>query len=872
MAEFQMVLWFLALFLGVRVSTGSLEEECLENAQGKYECGVKTMPPPPPCGLYWAMSTLDSDSLSLFAGVDISQGASLTLSSSDEYENEDTDGMISIMDANLNERSAWHNWLWDASDFSSSLLNENSFRHHVLLPGIPSMALCANAENIRVMPNIHIEEGDGDVSEELLKLHRSTDATAGSFSYRHAPRVRALRDIQAGEELFLECTGKGIIEPEDKEENVDDDWDDQDDYVDGRNDLQDTGVCLDQLSVKPSTQKGVGRGAFAKRAVELGEVVATTPVLHLHRHSLHVFAQSIQPPEQQIVPINNPYDIEYTNQVVGDQLLLNYCFGDSKDSNLLLLPYAPGVNFINHAHPPHEANARIQWSTAFNETSYLRHMPAREFYDTPVEEWKGTLVLEFVATRNIEPGDEIFIDYGDDWVRAWEKHQVEWPKEKAKGYTSAQVYEEIHGDEQPIRTQEEQKLDPYPPNLRTACYFDDENGGDSECLRPCDVMKRYEKGSDGTTMYDVTVYRIESVHENAFEHEKPCGNIPKGGIVVNELARQSVVIVDKPYTSDVQLVNAFRYEMGVPDGLYPTQWMAKDPNPVGDFILSPLKHGQLAPIRRKKDAQVVSPWTFRVGMEKRVRHVLLDYAEQMGILDLLQYTTFKGNSIEPSTVAKVQMGDGQNWHLQRPRSDWGANMQWFWPGDEAAHNHYLQALSLAGVDGILKDIGEYLGMEGIFVFHLEFMGVSHATHGTLHTDMEDTANKTFNIIIPLITMNNTSPELDVAESDDSQGAGRYKYEYNVGVMLGDESFHGTAAVDNRDEIRLMACIYLADVTEENASNVKYKLDLYEWPPFGGSFMKKWAGRHWKHNDPTVQLPKPNPDHILVKRGKFETKR
>jgi hypothetical protein len=36
----------------------------------------------------------------------------------------------------------------------------------------------------------------------------------------------------------------------------------------------------------------------------------------------------------------------------------------------------------------------------------------------------GKLMMEFVALRDLQPGEEIFIDYGHEWEASWEEHSV----------------------------------------------------------------------------------------------------------------------------------------------------------------------------------------------------------------------------------------------------------------------------------------------------------------------------------------------------------------------------------------------------------------------------------------------------------------
>ena len=79
--------------------------------------------------------------------------------------------------------------------------------------------------------------------------------------------------------------------------------------------------------------------------------------------------------------------------------------------------------------------------------------------DTP----RAQLAMKLVALRDIEAGEEIFWDYGDEWEAAWQKHVQEWkPVEGAETYISA--FEMNQQVDHVFRTEAEQEDSPYPPN------------------------------------------------------------------------------------------------------------------------------------------------------------------------------------------------------------------------------------------------------------------------------------------------------------------------------------------------------------------------------------------------------------------------
>eukprot|EP00957_Ditylum_brightwellii_P009679 729363-Ditylum_brightwellii.AAC.1 len=95
--------------------------------------------------------------------------------------------------------------------------------------------------------------------------------------------------------------------------------------------LEENGQCLDNIRPGSSTIKQAGRGAFATRTLKQGAVISPAPLLHIHRdNAIFSYSQDSDDDDDERV-----------------QLFLNYCFGH-RDSSLLLYPYAPAVNFINH--------------------------------------------------------------------------------------------------------------------------------------------------------------------------------------------------------------------------------------------------------------------------------------------------------------------------------------------------------------------------------------------------------------------------------------------------------------------------------------------------------------------------------------------
>jgi hypothetical protein len=260
---------------------------------------------------------------------------------------------VPLYDANFNEWSPLHSFVTMSA---RGMPLEGQFINGVVIPGIDAIVHCSDE-----YANINAERNESEASEGV---HRFTDPTAGSFSYHHNLAFDSTRELLEGEELLLPCSGALKHQAANEMQRIGQsvDW------------LKQHGICLDTLSVAPSTLPGVGRGSFSKRAVEKGQVIASTPVVHFDRSELEIVVQSTE--VEEMLPSARKHGIKYTDKVTGKQLLLNYCFGHP-DSNLLLLPFAPGVNSINHNSG--KVNAVIRWSplsVGLGLESYLTASPA----------------------------------------------------------------------------------------------------------------------------------------------------------------------------------------------------------------------------------------------------------------------------------------------------------------------------------------------------------------------------------------------------------------------------------------------------------------------------------------------------------------
>jgi SET domain len=722
---------------------------------------------------------------------------------------------------------------------------------------------------------------------------------------------RALRDIEPGEEMFTVCGFEEAPYNLPQAPRV---------PIERLADQDSVFWGLGNLEMRRSTIPDAGRGAFARSLVAAGQVVATSPVIHFHAGQLQRIEQQWAEADRsgRLAALNHHRSIKYNaTKVLGYQLVMNYCLGHP-DSDVVLLPYGPVVNYINHAptanggHTATEAtaNVRVKWKGKASSmpdvdaVGYL-NISAHELFSLSA---RDSLMIQYVALRDIQPGEEIFLDYGMDWQSSYERFQLARKSEDKQGEepTSAEEYSLLRaGNPFPAVSGRSPSL---PSNLRAACLFSgiQENeeyvreaikwspARHAYCLRHCTIMRRYaatdddEASSDfGNTasvpqfFYDVHVKHI--INANTPEE---CQNVPREGVHVNHVPHFALAYVDATLPGSsaaghgAARADPFRHLIHVPSNFFPQHWNRIDVDLSGDFIDTKLDENHFEVIRWKPREgvandekfanQPVTPHAYRIAMPRSVRAVLLDYCDRMGFSEIMAYLTKEGNALPAGTDSHMIMHNGEHWFLQRPDSKWKSDLQWLSPANWESQQSYIQALGAAGFDEVLASIGEKLSFDSLVAYQVTFIAVSVANKGMMHYDFLSTGAKAFNLIMPLILANETGPELDLREYsegvDDNAHlfrSGRYRYEYDVASMIGDEASHGTSAVDYRHggEFRLAATVYIADMSEANVDAIKSHITQV-YPPLNREFLLDGAGAHWRRNDPTVKLPLPGPDHVL----------
>jgi hypothetical protein len=459
-------------------------------------------------------------------------------------------------------------YLWDGQETGGQFEGQKVFSF------VPGMGMLANGEAkeyYNVLPSLQPSIDGADTQ---------ASPGAGAITHYHNFTWFAHREILPGDELFINYGPEWFQErgfplslPPTQRQNP------------SVEDLKQEGYCLDNLRPGLSGIQFAGRGSFASRSLLEGSIVAPVPVLSVSLKSLAMFK------------------LQQNGQwVQTEQLLLNYCYGHSNSSLIVLCPYSNMVNMINHA--PNSAsnndgirsidkraNVRLQWSK--HSQKYLNLQPEA----LPASSTQ--LLLELVALRDVIQGEELLLDYGDEWSHAWNEYVDTWEEPDGDDFT---IPSHVMNRRWPpvMRTLKEQQTNPYPDNIFTSCYykFNDEFFQDMKSqdagkatlrepvqmvdewkhtrgiyetrnMRPCWILDR--RSSIGHNDNETFSYKVRLMNRPGQpENER----IPKSvHFIVTNVPREAIQFSDKLYTTDQHLQNAFRYSIRALNDIFPAAWM-----------------------------------------------------------------------------------------------------------------------------------------------------------------------------------------------------------------------------------------------------------------------------------------------------------
>jgi hypothetical protein len=332
--------------------------------------------------------------------------------------------------------------------------------------------------------------------------------------------------------------------------------------------LQENGRCIDNIEGRYSTIRQAARGAFATRSLSKDQVITTSPLHHLPTSRFVEKYRFEDLPNEKGEMVRTPVS------VMGYQVLTNYCYGH-QNSSMLLCPYGNGVNYINHNQTL--ANVKIRWAQDFdivhNQTVVDEQVVEKLWWD-----YKPQLAFDYVALRDIQQGEELFLDYGDDFEAAWQLHVANYkPPSEWNNFMEGMVINTQYYNVQ-LRTEQEQQANPYPEHLQTRVHG---------------LLETVPDLKEGMYLWTVNDYglpvRIIERHFSATEHtyDVEMGLIPRAlykdkttrnreanleWVRRYRVPRSAIVFYEKPGYTDMHLPSAFRHVIGIPEEIFPKQW------------------------------------------------------------------------------------------------------------------------------------------------------------------------------------------------------------------------------------------------------------------------------------------------------------
>jgi hypothetical protein len=216
---------------------------------------------------------------------------------------------------------------------------------------------------------------------------------------------------------------------------------------------------------------------------------------------------------------------------------------------MLLCPYGLLTALINHS--AENPNAKIQWSKT------MRHPEWRDqLIDSWGDEYHTGLQIDFVALRDIKENEEILIDYGEAWDRAWQEHVRNFvPRENY-----APAYELNAMEDLVYRTIEDRPYELDDVQLRCRSWYLQNFFKISRNGSGCRILKRL-----GEDRYLVQLVNYENDDVEATTTFKTKG-------VLWAVPSDAFYLVDMPYERDHLQFNAFRHAMMIPDEMFPESW------------------------------------------------------------------------------------------------------------------------------------------------------------------------------------------------------------------------------------------------------------------------------------------------------------
>ena len=190
--------------------------------------------------------------------------------------------------------------------------------------------------------------------------------------------------------------------------------------------------------------------------------------------------------------------------------------------------------------------------------------------------------MEIVAIRDIEEGEEVFLDYGSEWQAAWDDHVATWRKSLENGdipdpwpIRALDLNDEFK--DKGFKTKAELETEPYPETIRQMCFLVVQNIPDEQPhVKSWAVPEKGGTTFDTDNLFDCTVVEriaVETTVENslAFNYTIQWMDKERNEVtIVRNVPHLAITFLDKPDTGDQWVTKSpFRHYIGIPDEVFP---------------------------------------------------------------------------------------------------------------------------------------------------------------------------------------------------------------------------------------------------------------------------------------------------------------
>jgi hypothetical protein len=189
------------------------------------------------------------------------------------------------------------------------------------------------------------------------------------------------------------------------------------------------------------------------------------------------------------------------------------------------------------------------------------------------------VLMEIVALRDIDEGEEITIDYGRAWAAAWAKHAADFDRKIAANETGREwpiraSDFNVQLASEPLRTETEQEHDPYPEHVIIKVLAMAAGGkvrGDGSPGKPYEFVEPEDR-----TLYtanylikpDILERHVKEGESFVYTIRYPDAS-GRGLIYMANVPQHAFAFVDQPRTGDQFVDRPFRHYIEIPDDVFP---------------------------------------------------------------------------------------------------------------------------------------------------------------------------------------------------------------------------------------------------------------------------------------------------------------